>query len=104
MELMAVFVKEVINDLKIRRSIFIGHSMGGYVALAFAEKLPDNVKGLILMNSTTRADNIDRIHLRTRAIEAAKTNYKSLIKMSIGNLFRPKNRTLFSAEINKTVL
>ncbi|MGB0896948.1 MAG: alpha/beta fold hydrolase [Flavobacteriaceae bacterium] len=99
MDLMAEVVSEVLQHLKIRRSIFIGHSMGGYVALAFAEMYPDNVKGLCLMNSTSRADSPERIQLRNRAIEAVKTNYNNLVRMSISNLFRPKNRTLFQAEI-----
>lgn len=99
MEMMAEAVAAVLTHLKIRKSVFVGHSLGGYVALAFAEKNPDNVKGLCLMNSTTRADDATRVDLRTRAIEAVKTNYKNLVRMSITNLFRPKNRTLFNAEI-----
>ena len=73
--------------------------MGGYVALAFAELYPDNVKGLCLLNSTTRADSEERKELRSRAIEAVKTNYKNLVRMSISNLFRPKNRKIYQAEI-----
>ncbi|WP_369407157.1 alpha/beta fold hydrolase [Seonamhaeicola sediminis] len=60
MELMAEVVETVLKHLKIRRSIFVGHSMGGYVALAFAEKNPDNVKGLCLMNSTARSDTQEK--------------------------------------------
>ncbi len=99
MDLMAEVVSEVLQHLKIRRSIFVGHSMGGYVALAFAEQFPDNVKGLCLLNSTSRADSPERIQLRNRAVEAVKTNYSNLVRMSISNLFRPKNRTLFQDEI-----
>lgn len=99
MEIMAEAVAAVLAHLKIRKSVFVGHSLGGYVALAFAEKNPDNIKGLCLMNSTTRADDAIRVDLRTRAIEAVKTNYKTLVKLSIENLFRPKNRTLFKDEI-----
>ena len=101
MELMADVVADVLHFLKIRRSIFVGHSMGGYVALAFAEKSPDNVKGLCLLNSTTRADSSERVQLRNRAIEAVKTNYRNLVRMSISNLFRPKSLTLFSEEIKQ---
>ncbi len=99
MELFAETVKAVLIHLKIRKSIFVGHSLGGYVALAFAEKNPDNIKGLCLMNSTTRADDAARVNLRTRAIIAVKTNYENLVKLSISNLFRPKNRVLFKTEI-----
>ncbi len=101
MELMAEAVEAVLQHLKIRRAVFVGHSLGGYVALAFAEKNPDNVKGLCLMNSTTRADDEVRVDLRNRAIEAVKTNYKSLVRMSITNLFRPKNRSIYKEEIKQ---
>ena len=101
MELMADVVAEVLHFLKIRRSIFVGHSMGGYVALAFAELSPDNVKGLCLLNSTTRADSSERIQLRNRAIEAVKSNYSNLVRMSISNLFRPKSLTVFKEEIKQ---
>jgi len=101
MELMAEAVHVVINHLKIRRSTFIGHSMGGYVALAYAEKYPDSVKGLCLINSTSKADSLERKKNRDRAIEAVKQNHKTFIRMSIANLFRPKNRTLFAHEINE---
>lgn len=101
MDLMAEVVSEVLLHLKIRRSIFIGHSMGGYVALAFAEQFPDNLKGLCLLNSTSRADNQERMQLRDRAVEAVKTNYSNLVRMSISNLFRPKSRTLFQEEIKE---
>ena len=50
MEDQADMVHHVLHELKIRKSVLIGHSMGGYVALAFAELYPDNVgfKGNIM--------------------------------------------------------
>lgn len=99
MELMADIVEIVLKHLKIRRSTFIGHSMGGYVALAFAEKNPDALKGLVLMNSTAIADNDEKRKNRDRAILAVKQSHKIFIRMAIANLFRPKNRKLFSKEI-----
>ncbi|NQY06682.1 MAG: alpha/beta hydrolase [Flavobacteriaceae bacterium] len=99
MEQMAEAVEAVLHHLKIRRSVFVGHSMGGYVALAFAEKQPDSVKGLVLLNSTTRADSKERKINRDRAIKAVKVNHKSFVRMAISNLFRPKNRTIFSEAI-----
>ncbi|WP_303318932.1 alpha/beta hydrolase [Flavivirga abyssicola] len=99
MELMAEVVQAVLKYLKIRRSTFIGHSMGGYVALAYAEKNPDALKGLCLMNSTASADTPEKKKNRDRAIIAVKQNHKMFIRMAISNLFRPKNRTIFSEEI-----
>ncbi len=103
MELMAEAVEIVLKHLKIRRSIFIGHSMGGYVALAFAEKKPDVLKGLCLMNSTANADTPEKKQNRDRAILAVKQNHKTFIRMAIVNLFRPKNRTLFSEQIEQVI-
>jgi pimeloyl-ACP methyl ester carboxylesterase len=37
-------VHSVLSELSIRKSILVGHSMGGYVALAFAELYPEYVK------------------------------------------------------------
>ncbi|GAA3570868.1 alpha/beta hydrolase [Snuella lapsa] len=99
MEQMAEAVSAVLKHLKIRRSIFIGHSMGGYVALVFAEAHPDSLKGLCLMNSTSKADSPERKANRDRAILAVKQNHKTFIRMAISNLFRPKNRKIFSKEI-----
>lgn len=100
MELMAETIEAVLNHLKIKNSTFIGHSMGGYVALAFAEKNPDMINGLCLMNSTANADTLEKQQNRDRAILAVKQNHKTFIKMAVANLFRPKNRTLFTEAIN----
>jgi len=101
MELMAEVVFSVLRQQKLKRATIIGHSMGGYVALAFAELYPDMVKGLGLINSTTKADSKERKLNRDRAIEAVKQNHKTFIRISIANLFRPKNRTLFPNEIKE---
>ena len=99
MEEMAAAVQVVLQHLKLRRSIFIGHSMGGYVALAFAEANPDAVKGICLLNSTARADSAEKRRHRDRAIKVVKQSHKAFVRMSITNLFRPKNRTIFSTKI-----
>ena len=51
--------------------------MGGYVALAFAELYPDMMKGLVLLNSTARADSGERKLNRDRAILAIKELHNS---------------------------
>lgn len=101
MELMAEVVEVVLKKRNIKKAFLIGHSMGGYVALAFAEKNPDMLKGLCLMNSTAEADSMERKNNRDRAIMAVKENHKRFINISISNLFRPKNRSIFSKEIKQ---
>lgn len=103
MELMAECVKAVIQNLNIFKATFIGHSMGGYIMLAFAEENPGMVNGLCLMNSTAKEDHLERKKNRDRAILAVKESHNLFIKMGIINLFRPKNRTLFSKDIKEIV-
>ena len=99
MEDMADAVHHVISELKIRKAILVGHSMGGYVALAFAELYPEMMKGLVLLNSTSRADSEERITNRTRAVKAVKQNYVTAVRMSISNLFSEENREKMIAQI-----
>lgn len=101
MEDNADVVHEVLSELRIRKAVMIGHSMGGYVALAFAELYPDMMKGLVLLNSTSRADSEERKLNRDRAIKAVKKDYTSFVRLSIANLFSEENRERLTAEIEK---
>jgi pimeloyl-ACP methyl ester carboxylesterase len=104
MEDQADMVHHVLHELKIRKSVLIGHSMGGYMALAFAELYPDNVKGLVLLNSTSRADSDERKLNRDRAIAAVKQNYTAFVRMSIANLFSEDNREKLAETIENVKL
>ena len=95
MEDMAKAVAAVLKHLKVNRGTIIGHSMGGYVGLALAEKQPQLCEGLCLMNSTFEADDNERKKLRTRSITLAKSNYNALVGMSFANLFAPKSKLKF---------
>jgi len=50
----------------IGRAVLVGHSMGGYVALAFAEKYPGLVAGLGLFHSSALPDNEQDAERRAR--------------------------------------
>ena len=50
----------LLDSLGIRRTAIAGHSMGGYVSLAFARLFPDRITGLALVASQTLADPPDR--------------------------------------------
>ncbi len=99
MENNADVVHEVLAKLRLRKAILVGHSMGGYVALAFAELYPDVVKGLVLLNSTSRADSEERKTNRDRAIKAVKQSFQNFISLSISNLFSEENRERLSKSI-----
>lgn len=103
MEEMAEVVKAVADKLRLKRYSLIGHSMGGYVALAFAERYPDIPKGIVLFYSTALADSEEKKMDRDRAIAVVKTHAEAFIKTALPNLFRPKSRKLYKAEI-KTLI
>ena len=99
MEENAKVVQAVLSHLRIRKSILLGHSMGGYVCLAFAELFPDNVRSLILVNSTASADTDERKLNRDRAIQAVKYNHEGFIRMAVANIFSEDNRQKLKKEI-----
>jgi pimeloyl-ACP methyl ester carboxylesterase len=101
MEENAEVVQAVLSKLRIRKAIFVGHSMGGYVALAFAELYPKKMKGLVLLNSTSFEDNPERKKNRDRAIKAVKKDYETFVRLSIANLFSPDNRERLQEKIEK---
>ncbi len=95
---MADVVDAVLSHLNINESILIGHSMGGYIALAYAENNTEKVKGLCLMNSTFEADGEELKARRTRANEMVKDNFESMVRMSFANLFSESSKEKFEVE------
>jgi 3-oxoadipate enol-lactonase len=55
----AIDIEGLLNHLKIKEAFFAGHSMGGYIALAFAREFPDRVSGLAMVSSQTLADTTE---------------------------------------------
>lgn len=92
MEDMADMVYFVLKHLKLKKYTFIGHSMGGYVALAVAKLYTQNIKGLCLLNSSYEADSIERKILRTRANKMVQTNFENMVRMSFSNLFSAESK------------
>jgi pimeloyl-ACP methyl ester carboxylesterase len=72
----------------IRQCSIIGHSMGGYVALAFAEKYPEMMQSLGLFHSTAFEDSEERKALRLKNVEFLEKHGSELfIKNFIPNLY-----------------
>lgn len=69
LERMADDLKDLLDSRKITRAVAAGMSMGGYVALAFAERHPDRLAGLGLISSQAAADT-----------EEARANRRAMIE------------------------
>ena len=50
----------LLDALGLKQAAFAGHSMGGYVALAFAKAFPSRINGLVLVASQAAADAPER--------------------------------------------
>lgn len=59
---------------EIRECILIGHSLGGYVALAMARKKPQLFRGLVLFHSTAAADSEEKKESRSKVITFVQQN------------------------------
>ncbi|GAB4378888.1 MAG: alpha/beta hydrolase [Salibacteraceae bacterium] len=101
MDEMAEAVYAVMRAHRRRRVDLVGHSMGGYVALAFAERYPDCVRRLVLFQSTATADSSEAIQNRKAAIEMIRRDHKRFIRHAIPLLFKPVNRRRYRREISK---
>ena len=99
MELMADAVTAVLKTLRIRKITLIGHSMGGYVSLALAEKNRKMIRGLCLLNATAASDDTSRKKLRERANKMAQINLSNIVRMSFINLFSERSKKIFNPEI-----
>jgi len=67
---MAKLIQNEINALQIKNPILIGHSMGGYVALAYAHLFAEEISGLILFHSTAYNDDDDKKIRRKKQIQS----------------------------------
>jgi pimeloyl-ACP methyl ester carboxylesterase len=102
MAIMADAVKQVLDTLGIGRAVIIGHSMGGYAALAFEDFYPEITIGFGLFHSHALADSEDKKENRDREIALVEAGKKQqFINVNIPNAFATDNHERFADEINR---
>lgn len=88
MESMAESVSKLLDHLKIDKTYLFGHSMGGYVTLAFAELFNQKLLGIGLLHSHPFKDSDEKQKQRSQEIELVKNGKRELIiKSSVPNYF-----------------
>lgn len=91
MDLMAADVFNLLDQLKIDKAIWIGHSMGGYVALAGYHMKPERFRALGLIGSQTSADDSvareRRSQLVEKVLQAGVRGAQVVTDAMIGRLF-----------------
>jgi len=104
---MADAVNAVLEHLSIRQCILVGHSMGGYVGLSFAERYRQKLLGLGLFHSHPYADSPEKIVNRQKTIRFIERHgIAPFAGQFVRNLFAPafvKEHPVFIDElIHKT--
>lgn len=104
MESMATFAWSALQAEGISSAVVIGHSMGGYVALAFAEAYPDAVEGLGLFSSTGRPDTDEKRDSRRKSIRIMEQyGVESFVKQLLPNMFAAGFRSAQAARVDNYI-
>ncbi len=97
-------VKKVLDTEKIEQIILIGHSMGGYTAMAFAKKYPNLLKGLCLFHSQPFADSKEGRAKRLKSAKFVETHGgQAYTKTTVPNLFPPQYRIKHRKVVNEVI-
>lgn len=90
----ARLVNAWIDENKIENPVLVGHSLGGYVALAMCEQAPEKIGKLVLFHSTAYPDSDERKANRNKVIEFVKTHGTNpFIDTYVPGLFNDKNHS-----------
>jgi len=88
MEKLADLFAAVLDAEQLPDCVLIGHSMGGYAGLAFAEKYPEKLRGLGLCHSHPFADSSEKSENRRRSIALIeKRGHEHFVREMIPSLF-----------------
>ena len=99
MNFMAKVVRDVLNHIGIDRCVMVGHSMGGYVALAFADLFPATLRGLALVNSHAMADSEQKRADREEVCRMVLENKARFIIDFVPHLFSESHRQDMAQDI-----
>jgi len=101
MEFMAESVKKQLDELKVKKCILIGHSMGGYASMAFAEKYSSMLSGLCLFHSSALPDTDEKKDNRNKTIEfVEKHGVEKFMQSFVEPLFFADNREKLRSKID----
>jgi len=105
MEFLAGAVKAVTSDAGAERIVLVGHSLGGYVALAFVELYPEMLAGYVLFHSHPYADTPEAVSRREREIAVVKAGRKNIMYPgNVSMMFAKKNIRALSFALKRLKL
>lgn len=103
MEFLAAAVREVIKDAGEQKVLLVGHSLGGYVTLAFVELFPELLSGYVLFHSHPHADTPEAIERRNREIAVVRAGRKNIMYPgNVSMMFARDNLKAMRAELERS--
>jgi len=103
MEFMADVLKDLLESLGMNKVFLIGHSLGGYVALAFLELFPEYLSGYSLFHSQPFSDTPEALEKRIREISIVRAGKKDLMYPdNVTRMFAPSNLDKFSEAFQRS--
>lgn len=100
MRAQAEHVAQQLQQQNIEKAVLIGHSMGGYVALALAEQQPELVAGLCLLNSSALADTEEKKQAREKNIDFIERHgVGKFMNSFVRPLFAPAHRDTMPGQL-----
>jgi len=94
MRLLAEDILHLMDHLKIEKTVLVGHSMGGYVSLAFAHAYPGRLLGLGLVATQAAADGPERRQSRYKTAEAVAHKGARVVASSMVSTLTPQKELL----------
>ncbi len=99
MELVAEEVKKVLDSQNLKKIHLLGHSMGGYISLGFAEKYPEYLKSLTLFFSTYFPDDAEKKAQRIKSYRIIQDAFAHYARAGVPNLFNPNEKDILEGKI-----
>lgn len=97
-------IKALLDSEQVERCIMLGHSMGGYITLAFAEMYPEKLYAFGFVQSTAYADSAEKKISRAKGIEAIlRYGAYAFIKNTTPNLFAAQFKAQHSEEMEALI-
>ncbi|WP_338044826.1 spore protease YyaC [Paenibacillus lignilyticus] len=94
----------LVSELGIERICLFGHSLGGYVSLAFAERHPELLKSFALVHSTAKPDSEEAKGNRDKAAKALLADgIAPFVEGLVPKLFAPAHKETMAAAISDMI-
>ncbi|WP_427182292.1 alpha/beta fold hydrolase [Paenibacillus sp. TC-CSREp1] len=95
-------VLQLLDELEVEKAVILGHSMGGYIALAIAQHHPEHLNAFGLIHSTAFPDSDEAKEKRLRAVSTIQSEgIVNFVDGLVPGLFAPEHVESLSAHVNR---